>query len=298
MSGRDPFAAYRARLAGLGFKPSRRLGQNFLLEPELHRLMAEAGKVGPADLALEVGAGLGFLTRELAARAARVIAIEIDPRLCQILREDLPRLPHGDRVVLVAGDVLAGKSALAPEVARAIGDARQAHVGAALRVVANLPYAVTGPALAALICDLDPAPASMALLVQAEVAERLCAPPGSAEYGSLSVLVQSAYRPRLVRRVGGEVFRPRPNVDSAIVALDPGGPGPTLTAKERRAYATFVRATFSGRRKKLRHSLAQACASAGLPGDLIAPEPWASMRPSELSAVQFGDLWRAVKAET
>lgn len=308
MSERDPFAAYRTRMEALGFQPSRRLGQNFLLAPELHRLMADTGAVGPGDIALEVGAGLGFLTRELAARAAAVIAVEIDPRLCQILREDLSRLPGGEKVVLVPGDVLATKSELSPAVADAIALARAFHPGAALRVVANLPYAVTGPALAALICDLEPMPATMAILVQAEVGERLCAAPGTAAYGSLSVLVQARYRPRQVRRVGSEVFRPRPNVESVIVALEagpqsePGAPVPG----ERRAFANFVRALFSGRRKKIRHSFPLACAAAGLSagpgvtrGDARpAPAPWSEMRPVEMSAGAFAELWAVSRAET
>ncbi|MBI5853279.1 MAG: hypothetical protein HZB39_19905, partial [Planctomycetes bacterium] len=87
---RDPFAAYRARLDALGFKPSRRLGQNFLLEPSLHRVIADAAGLLEGDVALEIGAGLGFLTRELAARAAHVVTVEVDPRLARILREDFP----------------------------------------------------------------------------------------------------------------------------------------------------------------------------------------------------------------
>ena len=308
MSERDPFATYRTRMEALGFQPSRRLGQNFLLAPELHRLIADAGQVGPTDIALEIGAGLGFLTRELAARAAIVVAVEIDPRLCQLLREDLSRMPHGEKVVLVPSDVLAAKSALSPAVGDAIAEARAAHPGAALRVVANLPYAVTGPALAALICDLEPMPATMAILIQAEVGERLCAAPGTAAYGSLSVLVQARYRPRQVRRVGSEVFRPRPNVDSVIVALEaaPEAQPPERAPDERRAFANFVRAMFSGRRKKVRHTFPFACAAAGLtagPGASRseagpAPGPWSEMRPAEMSAAAFAELWAATRAET
>lgn len=308
MSERDPFATYRTRMEAVGFQPSRRLGQNFLLAPELHRLIADTGQVGPADIALEIGAGLGFLTRELAARAAVVVAVEIDPRLCQLLREDLSRLSHGEKVVLVPGDVLAAKSALSPAVRDAIAEARASHPGAALRVVANLPYAVTGPVLAALICDLEPMPATMAILIQAEVGERLCAAPGTAAYGSLSVLVQARYRPRQVRRVGSEVFRPRPNVDSVIVSLE-AGPASERDARapdERRAFANFVRALFSGRRKKVRHTFPLACAAAGIsagPGATRsdagpAPEPWSEMRPAEMSAAAFAELWVATRAET
>jgi 16S rRNA (adenine1518-N6/adenine1519-N6)-dimethyltransferase len=167
-------------------------------------------------------------------------------------------------------------------------------------VAANLPYAVTGPMLAGLITDLDPVPERMALLVQLEVGDRLRAAPGSSEWGGLSALVQSCYSVARERRVGREVFRPRPNVDSALIVLQrrkdswlAGLPG-----ERRRLFAAFVRALFSGRRRKVRHTLAAARAAAGLPDGPPAPGVLGEMRPSAMSPGDFQDLWEAAHPET
>lgn len=296
MTEREGFAAYRARLAAVGFRPSRRLGQNFLLQPELHRVIADTAEVGADDVVLEIGAGLGFLTRELARRASRVIAVEIDARLCEILRQELEQMTGGERVVLLHTDVLGGGGELAPEVQRATDGVR------GLKVVANLPYAVTGPVLAAL-CTGPLLPTRMALLVQLEVAARLAAPPASSEYGSLSALTQSAYDVRMVKRVGRDVFRPRPNVDSGIVQLvaTPAHPAPAWSRLQRRSFAAFVRALFSARRKKTRHSLLRAAAAAGATSiDPLAHWPGPieplEVRPGELDVPTLVALWRTVQA--
>src|SRR5690606_34306023 len=117
---RAPFQRYRELMAAHGFRPSRRLGQNFLLDPSLHRAIADAVEVGAEDFVLEVGPGLGFLTRELLARADRVLAVEIDPRLAAILRGELATLRGGERVELIEGDVLGEGGELAPAVATAL----------------------------------------------------------------------------------------------------------------------------------------------------------------------------------
>lgn len=294
MSERDPFAIYRERLAAVGFRPSRHLGQNFLLQPELHRVIADAGAVSRDDVVLEIGAGLGFLTRELAQRAQKVIAVEIDARLHALLREEVERMPGGDRVRLLHTDVLGGGGQLAASVQRALAEE---CAGRTLKVIANLPYAITGPVLAALATG-DYLPAAMVLLIQREAAERLAAAPGEAAWGSLSLLVQACFTVRIVRRVGREVFRPRPNVDSAIVSLilRPEGlwrlPGP-----DRASFAVFVRALFAGRRKKLRHRLTAAATAAGLrcPESALA-WPIAEARPAELDVVAMVQLWEALRA--
>jgi len=290
MSPRDPFAAWRERLDALGFRPRRQLGQNFLLQPELHRVIADAGEIGPDDVVLEIGAGLGFLTSEVARRAARVVAVEIDPRLFALLEEHRAQFDPDGRVRLVRGDALE-RGALAPGVRAALAEA---DGGRALRVVANLPYAITGPTFAAL-CTGDPLPAGIAVLVQKEAAERLAAEPNTPEWGSLSALVQACYRVRIVRRVGREVFRPRPNVDSAVIAARRRADGMAVEpASERASFAAFLRALFSARRKKLRHRWEAAAAAAGGAG---APDDPAvlEVRPGELSADRLVALWRQAR---
>jgi 16S rRNA (adenine1518-N6/adenine1519-N6)-dimethyltransferase len=258
MSARDPFAVFRARMDALGFRPSSVLGQNFLLDPSLHRWIAERAAATPADTVVEIGVGLGFLTRELAARAGRVVAVEIDERLLQLAREDLGGLAN---VAFVHGDALGGDGrSLHP----AIAAARPAGERGAVLVVANLPYAVSGPLLAEL-CALPLLPERAVVLVQKELGAKIAAAPGSADYGGLSALVQALFTARCVRDVPPDVFRPRPKVASTVLELHrrPDAALGSVTAGERRAFARFVRQLFQQRRKALRTTLAAAAAAAG-----------------------------------
>lgn len=236
----------------LQFKPSRRLGQNFLLDASLHRVLVNAADPRPGDLVLEVGPGLGFLTRELSGRA-RILAVELDGRLHEILGRELPGFAcGGDSVRLLHCNALAS-SQIHPRVIEAMAEERAAHDGRFL-VVANLPYAISGPLMAELTCLPSP-PDELAVLVQLELAQRITAAPGTREYGALSVLLQLAYQPSILRKVSAEVFRPRPRVDSAMLHLAPRQPvDGGLVDLDRRALAAFLRQAFAGRRKKLRNA--------------------------------------------
>ena len=287
-TAREPFSRFLERMEQLGFRPSKRLGQNFLLDPSLHKAIADAASLGAEDLVLEVGAGLGFLTRELAARARRVVAVEVDPRLLEILRQELPHFPGGGQnVQLIAGDILAGEQTLHPEVGAALAVGQGPVV-----VVANLPYAISGPFLA--ICaTLERAPDRIVVLVQKELAERLVARAGDPEYGSLAVLMGCGYEGRLLRKVGPEVFRPRPRVDSALVLLErrQGHRFWGLAAESRSGFARFVRMLFTGRRKMLRRALPMAWSLLGHTGPPLVPQELASARPEQLAPQQCLDLW-------
>jgi 16S rRNA (adenine1518-N6/adenine1519-N6)-dimethyltransferase len=259
MSARDPFATFLARMDALGFKPSSVLGQNFLLDPSLHRFLADLAGPALADTAVEIGVGLGFLTRELAARAGRVVAVEIDGRLLQLAREDLAAAAN---IEWVHGDALAGAGrSLHPAIAAAAPVAADGRV----LLVANLPYAVSGPLLAE-VCALPVLPARAVLLVQKELAQRVAAPAGSPDYGGLAALLQAHYVPRLVRDVSPQVFRPRPKVVSAVLELvrRPDSPLAAHPAAARRNFGVFVRQLFQQRRKALRTTLPAAVAAAGL----------------------------------
>ena len=239
-SGRDPWRAWRARLEGLGFRPSRRLGQNFLLDENLARAIVRDAGVEEGQRVLEVGPGLGFLTRPLLDIGARVLAVEIDGRLAQILREDLGDRPGFE---LIHGDALEGKHHLSPAVAE-----RLPADGAAWSLVSNLPYSVSAPLLAVLASQPGP-PASMTALVQLEVAERLGAQPGTAAWGPISARLQAAYRVEPGRAVGPAQFWPRPKVDSAVVHLRRRTDAPSAEALE--ALSGLVGALFQRRRQKL-----------------------------------------------
>lgn len=294
MSGdREPFARYLARMEAQGFHPSRKLGQNFLLDPSLHRVIAHTAGLRDTDLALEIGGGLGFLSRELATLAGRLVVVEIDPRLHAILKVDFARLdPTSERIELVLADALGPDDRLAPEVLAAL--ARRAPAsGGAFVVVANLPYAVSGPLLARLPL-LEPAPDRIVVVVQLELAQRLAAAPGSAEFGSLSATLGAGYRMRIERKIGREVFRPRPNVDSALVVFERRADGPlwSLPARARIEFAAFVRSLFSSRRKTLAAGIPLARARRGLPEAEItlAPE-LARARPQDLDPASWVRLF-------
>lgn len=257
MTERDPFQRYRSLMDAAGFRPSSVLGQNFLLDPSLHRWIADRAAPTPADLVVEIGVGLGFLTRELAARAGRVVAVEIDRRLLTIAQGELAAATN---IAWVAGDALGGPGrTLHAEIPRELA----AAVGRRL-VVANLPYSVSGPLLAELAA-VEPPVDRAVLLVQRELAQRLVAAPGTPDYGGLSVGVQALFVGRLLREVPPEVFRPRPKVTSAIVQLDRRSDTlPQLaTGAARAEFLVFVRRLFQQRRKVLRTTLPAAAAAIG-----------------------------------
>jgi 16S rRNA (adenine1518-N6/adenine1519-N6)-dimethyltransferase len=290
--GREPFARFRELMAARGFRPSKRLGQNFLLDPSLHRVIADAVALSRADCVLEIGAGLGFLTRELAARAGRVVAVEIDRRLAAILADELAALADGERVALVIADAL-GEGGLDAQVRAALARERAACPGRFL-VVANLPYAASGPLLAELPLLVEP-PDQAAVLVQLELAQRLAAVAGQREFGALSAIVGLAYAVDILRRVGPEVFRPRPAVASALVRLRRRSDSALLAVAPdaRRAFAAFLRALFAQRRKQLRSVWPTALGRAGLP-PRPPPAQWAGHRPEAVPGEAVLAMWREV----
>lgn len=283
---RDPFTRYRERMAALGFRPSSTLGQNFLLDPSLHRWIAACLEPTPADTVVEIGVGLGFLTRELAARAGRVIGVELDTRLLTLAREELGALPN---LEWIAGDALGGPGrTLHPAIAA--GLSLPLPAGARRLVIANLPYAVSGPLLAELVATV-PTIDGAVLLVQKELAQRVAAAPGTPDYGGLSVAVQSTFDAALLRDVPPDVFRPRPKVTSAILRLQRHAATLPESSAERRQFLTFVRHLFRQRRKVLRTTLAAAVdAIEGCLPDL--PEAVMQQRAETVAPADLVAWWR------
>ncbi len=260
MSEREPFQHYLDRMTAAGFRPSSTLGQNFLLDPSLHRFIADCAAPTAADTVVEIGAGLGFLTRELVGRAGRVIAVEIDARLLALARQDLVGATN---LEWVAGDALGGPGGtLSPAVGELL--ARAMPAGGRRLLVANLPYAVSGPLLAEVVAA-DPLFDAAVLLVQKELAQRVVAGPGAEEHGGLSVGVQVMFAAKLLRDVPPQVFRPRPKVTSSILHLvrRPDAPPELAAGAARRSFLAFVRALFQQRRKVLRTTLPAAAAAIG-----------------------------------
>ncbi|MHC4261223.1 MAG: 16S rRNA (adenine(1518)-N(6)/adenine(1519)-N(6))-dimethyltransferase RsmA [Planctomycetota bacterium] len=241
---RAPWRQLKSELDAIGFRPSKRLGQNFLLDEGACAGIARIADTREGETVLEVGVGLGFLTWHLLERGAQVIGIEIDRRLASVARR---HLGEPEALELVEVDVLAGKHALAPELLERLPD----HGDWSL--VSNLPYAVGSPVLVLLSRTPHP-PRAMTVLVQLEVAERLCAGPGDSDWGPLTARLAPLYEARFVRRVGPAAFRPRPKVDSAVVRLERREVA--LEPERLERYDTLVGALFTERRKRVRSPLA------------------------------------------
>ncbi len=247
MTQRPPWSVFRAALEERGFRPSRRLGQNFLLDENMMRAIVRDAQLAPGDFVLEVGAGCGFLSLHLLDAGADLLCVEIDERLLEIARAFLG---GRGRVRFLCCDVLAGKHVLAGEVEAELPQDRRWHL------VSNLPYAISGPLLAVLASHLR-APETMTVLVQREVAERIAAVPDTPQWGPLSIRLQVRYRPRIVRRVPADLFWPRPKVESAVVRLErlPDACGPDELAH----LDGLVGDLFRSRRQSLGRLVARRC---------------------------------------
>jgi 16S rRNA (adenine1518-N6/adenine1519-N6)-dimethyltransferase len=238
----------RELAARLGVRPSKRLGQNFVVEPGTVRRIAALAGLRPEDVVLEVGPGLGSLTLALLeAGAGRVVAVEVDPVLAAALPQTIAaRAPElAGRVSVVAADALR------------IG-ARDLPAAPAV-LVANLPYNVAVPVVLHLLAVL-PSLRRGLVMIQAEVADRMCAAPGSRVYGTPSAKLAWFAEARPAGPVPRSVFWPVPNVDSRLVAFTRRDPPPTTATREE--VFAVVDAAFRQRRKTLRAALSGWAGSA------------------------------------
>jgi 16S rRNA (adenine1518-N6/adenine1519-N6)-dimethyltransferase len=252
-------------------RPRKGLGQNFLADPNILRKIVEAADLGPDATVLEIGPGLGMLTRFLSQAAGRVVAVELDGALFDLLRQELAGLPN---LELVQGDILQLDVGELVEGRRVKGEGQPSNLQSptsnfqpptsnlqspSYTVVANLPYYITSAAIRH-VQEAVPPPRRIVLTVQREVAERIVAAPG--ELSLLAVSVQFYGRPRIVARIPAGAFVPPPKVDSAVVRIDTH-PAPPVEVADVEAFFRVVRAGFGQKRKQLKTSLA---AGLGLPG--------------------------------
>lgn len=224
-------------LKTFGLHASKKLGQNFLIDPGIVQEIVDAAELQAGELVLEIGPGIGTLTQGLAEAGAEVIAVELDKRLPEVLAKTLQGYQN---VRIVPGDIL---KVNIPEITG----------NRPFKVVANLPYYITTPILMALLEQRLPV-TRLVTMVQKEVAGRMVAKPGKKEYGALSVAVQYYTEPKIVAEVPPQSFLPAPAVDSVVICCQVRGTSPVDLCDER-MFFRVVKAAFSQRRKTLSNAL-------------------------------------------
>jgi 16S rRNA (adenine1518-N6/adenine1519-N6)-dimethyltransferase len=235
-----------------GFSPQRRLGQNFLIDLNIHDLIVDAAEVSSNDVILEVGSGTGALTSLMAARGAIVVAVDIDPAMAKLSALAVAELPN---VRVLHRDALANKNRLDPEVLDNVRAELAVGSGKQLKLVANLPYHVATPLIVNLLVHPELCPALMVVTIQKELAERMCAQAATSAYGAVSVVLQALADVSIVRSLPPSVFWPRPQVDSAVVAVRSNA-AKRIAVGDVAWFHEIVRRLFFHRRKYIRHVLA------------------------------------------
>lgn len=267
-----------------GLRPKKSLGQNFLSDPAILDSIVDAAGVGPGDVVLEVGPGTGNLTRPLAARAGRLVCVELDRDLAKACRETFAGY---DTVEIVEGDAL-DKGALSSALLEGLARARAAlGSGAPWKLVANLPYNAAARILTGVLAH-DPPPACAVVTVQREMADRFRAAPGGKDYGALSVRAQLMAAVALVRHLPAGAFWPRPSVRSSVITLVPRADRLVSTGLLDRV----IGGCFEYRRKQIPTALVTAgvCARAQARAALAAAGLEPALRGETLTPQAFASL--------
>lgn len=282
MENLSNISVIRDVLSRHGFSFSKGLGQNFLINPTVCPRMAEMGNAQPGWGMIEIGAGVGVLTAELAQRADKVVCIEIDSRLLPILDETLAEY---DNIKIVNQDVL--KVDLHKLIAEEFPNMPVA-------VCANLPYYITSPIIMNLLESRLPI-SSLTVMVQKEAAQRICAMPGSREVGAVSIAVRYYCEPKVLFQVSRGSFMPAPDVDSTVIRLDIRKQ-PTVDVKREEDFFRVVKAAFSQRRKTLSNTLSSDLSMNKTQiAELLERAGVASnLRAEQLSMQQFADIANAL----
>lgn len=282
-------------LTAAGVAPNRRLGQHFLVDLNLMRLVVDSAGIGPCDVVLEIGTGTASLTEALAEQAGQIVTVELDTTLAGIARS---RLAEKANVQPLHTDALSNKGSMAPAVMEAVAAART-KLGGTPRtlLVANLPYDVASPIMINLVKGpliVD----AMCVTVQKEVAERMIASPGRRDYGTLSIFLQATGKVERLRTLPPSAFWPPPQVDSAIVRYT-RDPAKVHSIEDMGLFGAVVSLFIGHRRKMLR-----ACVKAA-PPELPARDLWSGIfercsidptcRPEELSPDQYVALANACR---
>lgn len=252
---------------------SKKLGQNFLIDEGIVNEIVHAADIQEGDLVLEVGPGIGTLTQGLAEAKAKVVAVELDNRLPEVLAKTLEG--YGN-IEIVHGDIL---KVNIPEITG----------GNKFKVVANLPYYITTPIIMALLEQRLPV-TRLVTMVQKEVAERMVAKPGKKDYGALSVAVQYYTSPQIVAAVPPKSFIPAPEVDSVVIRCDVREK-PAVEVLNEKMFFRVVKAAFSQRRKTLNNALKNTGVSVEIIQSVLAEKQIDGTRRGEtLSLDEFAQI--------
>lgn len=283
MPGRKRIPIDREAAEKAGFWTKKHLGQHLLRDSTVVELGLQALRAEEAGAILEIGPGLGALTESLLKTGKPVIGVEVDPKACEALRERFSSMPNFE---LIQADILKldlVSLMLERKVER-------------LCIAANLPYYITTPVIAKLLEDELPFE-RMVALTQWEVAERLCAPPGSKTYAAISVLVQFWCEMKILRKVQPGAFTPPPKVDSGLLLFE-RRKKPAVDLKDRKLFFKVVRSAFGKRRKTLRNGLKMSgnafLESADLDAAFAASGIDSQRRPETMSLEEFAKLANAL----
>lgn len=266
-----------------GFSFSKALGQNFIVNPTVCPRIAEEGNAKEGFGIIEIGTGVGVLTNELAKRASKVVAVEIDERLIPVLKETLAEY---DNVKIINADVM--KTNLKAVIEENFG-------GLDVAVCANLPYYITSPIIMNLLESRLPIK-SVTVMVQKEAGVRLCAQPGTRDCGAVTCAVRYYSEPKLLFNVSRGSFIPSPNVDSCVIRLDIREKPPVEVSDEE-FYFKVIRGAFSQRRKTAANSVSS---SMGLDKSAVIPALEAAglspnVRPEQLTLEAFAAFSEQLK---
>lgn len=253
MSERQTLSFLSKTLQRAGLHPKTKYGQNFLIDLNLLDILIQGADLGPNDIVLEIGTGMGSLTKTLAARAGWVITVEVDRDLQKIAAKELGSYSNFN---LLCCDALRNKNHLRVEVLQAVADAMAKIPGAKFKLVANLPYNVATPIISNLLHE-TPLVERMVVTIQKELGERIIAEPSCKDYSALSIWMQSQCDCEILRILPPSAFWPRPKVDSAILRIVPNA-SKRSSIVDLDFFHTRLRAMFLHRRKFLRSQLISA----------------------------------------
>jgi 16S rRNA (adenine1518-N6/adenine1519-N6)-dimethyltransferase len=249
-TSRQTLSFLMRRFEEAGIRPRTKIGQNFLIDLNLLKILADSAQLTAEDVVLEIGTGTGSLTALLAAKAAAVVTVEVDQRMFQLAGEELHALGN---VFMLRTDALKNKNHINPEVLAAVSTHLDAAPGRRFKLVSNLPYNIATPIICNLLAEERP-PESITVTIQKELAQRITAVPGIKDYGALSIWIQSQCRAAILRELPPSVFWPRPKVSSAFVRIDLDRPLRDRI-EDLGFFHDFIRAMFQHRRKFLRTQL-------------------------------------------